>query len=150
MPNIAINGFGCYRKKGFTLIELLVVISIIGVLVAVAVASYTGAQIKARDARRRADMKAVQSTMEQYYSTTGSNSYATTLNLAFSPLPVPADPKNTGTYQYTDYDYLSATGYCVCALLEEADRGNANVPASTTCSWNATGTGDYFCIQNQQ
>ena len=55
-------------KKGFTLIELLVVISIIGILVAVAVASYTGAQIKARDARRRSDMKAIQSTMEQYYN----------------------------------------------------------------------------------
>jgi prepilin-type N-terminal cleavage/methylation domain-containing protein len=137
-------------KKGFTLIELLVVISIIGVLVAVAVASYTGAQIKARDARRRADMKAVQSTMEQYYSTTGNNSYATTLATAFSPLPVPADPKNTGTYQYTDYDYLSSSAYCVCALLEEIDKGNSKIPGSTTCSWNTAGTGDYFCIQNQQ
>ncbi|PIS17839.1 hypothetical protein COW38_01245 [Candidatus Collierbacteria bacterium CG17_big_fil_post_rev_8_21_14_2_50_45_7] len=130
-------------KKGFTLIELLVVISIIGILVAVAVASYTGAQIKARDARRRSDMKAVQSTMEQYYATTGANLYAIDLATAFSPLPVPSDPKPS-SYTYNDDD-ISTAGYCICAELEQTGKGNAS---SVSCAWSATG--DYFCVQNQQ
>lgn len=139
-------------KKGFTLIELLVVISIIGILVAVAITSYTGAQIKARDARRRADMKNTQAMMEQYYSTTGANFYAPDVATAFSPNTVPLDPKNSGNYIYSTYSIIPAaiSSYCICALLEEADKGNANTPVggSGTCSWNATG--DYFCVSNQQ
>ncbi len=46
-------------KPGFTLIELLVVISIIGILAAFIVASFTSAQMKSRDARRKADLDAV-------------------------------------------------------------------------------------------
>lgn len=134
-------------KRGFTLIELLVVISIIGVLVAVAVASYTGAQIKARDARRRSDMKAIQSTMEQYYATTGSGSYAGTLTIAFGTNPVPTDPKSTGSYT-TYIDTVNDDSYCVCALLEETDKGNASGGTDSGCTWISTG--DYFCVQNQQ
>lgn len=132
-------------KKGFSLIELLVVISIIGVLVAVAVSSYTNAQIKARDARRRSDMKTIQATMEQYYSTAGTNSYGS-VTTSFSPNPVPTDPKPTfATYSTTN---VVASAYCICAQLEETGKGNANAPGSSTCTWNATG--NYFCIQNQQ
>jgi len=135
-------------KKGFTLIELLVVISIIGVLVAVAISSYTGAQIKARDARRRSDMKAIQSTMEQYYSTTGANNYATTLSTAFSPLPVPTDPKSAPYTQYATTTYLATSSYCVCATLEETGKGNASAGSTSGCTW--TGTLNLFCVQNQQ
>ncbi|KKU25971.1 MAG: Type II secretion system pseudopilin OxpG [Microgenomates group bacterium GW2011_GWA2_46_16] len=138
-------------KKGFTLIELLVVISIIGVLVAVAISSYTGAQIKARDARRRSDMKAIQSTMEQYYSTTGNNLYPDTVALAFGTNPVPVDPKNSTPYLYSSYDYIDTTAndsYCICALLEETGKGNASAGAASGCTW--TGTLNLFCVQNQQ
>ncbi|MBD3251694.1 prepilin-type N-terminal cleavage/methylation domain-containing protein [Candidatus Uhrbacteria bacterium] len=47
------------RSKGFTLIELLVVIAIIGLLATISVVIFRGAQEKARDASRVADMVAV-------------------------------------------------------------------------------------------
>lgn len=56
------------NKKGFTLIELLVVIAIIGLLSTLAVVALTSARTKARDSKRVADMKQVQTAMELYYS----------------------------------------------------------------------------------
>src|SRR3989344_8006301 len=58
-------------KHGFTLIELLVVISIIAVLVGVASVSYSNAQKKARDNRRKSDLKSVQQALELYFQQNG-------------------------------------------------------------------------------
>lgn len=58
-------------SKGFTLIELLVVIAIIGVLASTVLASVNSARIKARDARRRADLKQISLALELYYDTYG-------------------------------------------------------------------------------
>src|SRR3989344_4746470 len=59
------------NQKGFTLIELLVVITIIAILVGVAAASYTKAQQKARDGKRKSDLKAVQQALELYFQQYG-------------------------------------------------------------------------------
>lgn len=55
-------------RKGFTLLEMLVVISIIGVLLGVGSVAYSTTQKKARDAKRKSDLKAIQNCLEQYYS----------------------------------------------------------------------------------
>ena len=57
-----------YRKAfGFTLIELLIVISIIAILVAAASASWTNAQQKSRDGKRKSDLKGIQQALELYF-----------------------------------------------------------------------------------
>ncbi len=55
------------KKKGFTLIELLVVVAIMGLLSALAVVSLNQARARARDARRVADVKQVQTALELFY-----------------------------------------------------------------------------------
>lgn len=63
------------KSKGFTLIELLVVISIIAILMAVATVSYTNAQQKGRDNKRKSDLKAVQQALEIYFQQNGKYPY---------------------------------------------------------------------------
>lgn len=59
------------KQKGFTLIELLVVIAIIGLLSTLAVVALTSARSKARDAKRVADIKQVQTGLELHFADTG-------------------------------------------------------------------------------
>jgi len=59
------------NKKGFTLIELLVVIAIIGLLATIVMVSLNSARKKARDTRRRGDLKQVSLGLEMYYDTNG-------------------------------------------------------------------------------
>ena len=81
-------------KKGFTLVELLVVIAIIGVLASFIVASFTTAQRKARDARRKADLNAMKKALVVYKGDTTTDTYS----LATSPPNPWAAYFSDGTY----------------------------------------------------
>lgn len=59
------------RERGFTLIELLVVISIMALLSSVVMASLNAARVKARDARRQADMAQIMNAVAVFYNTNG-------------------------------------------------------------------------------
>lgn len=56
------------NNKGFTLIELLVVIAIIGLLSTLAVVSLNNARAKARDSKRVADVKQMQTALELFFN----------------------------------------------------------------------------------
>lgn len=53
--------------NGFTLLELLVVLAIIGILTGIGLASFTSAQVRARDSQRKADLKVIASVLEAYF-----------------------------------------------------------------------------------
>ena len=120
-----------WSRSGFTLLELLVVIGIIAILVALGAVSYSSAQKKARDSRRKGDLKAIQNAMEQYYSVCGyeypAPDGAFVPNAIVCPNPpttvmaaAPVDPKlgaASGRYQMTQPDGTTSS-YQVCATLE--------------------------------
>ena len=60
------------KQKGFTLIELLVVIAIIGILATIVLVSVNSVRAKARDSRRKADLRQIKIGLEMYYDEHGS------------------------------------------------------------------------------
>ena len=132
------------EQGGFTLIELLVVISIIGVLATIGMVSLNGARARARDARRRSDLRNIVLALEQYnsqygtYKVSGSimygsygggyysyryasyaNSISTGLeNVGYTPTPF-VDPRQVGNNSSPQYMvYTCDDGIYAYAHLE--------------------------------
>ena len=62
------------KQKGFTLIELMIVVAIIGILAAIGYPSYTESVAKSRRGNAQAEMLALSSALERYY--TQNNHYS--------------------------------------------------------------------------
>lgn len=141
------------NQKAFTLFELLVSISIIAILTAVAMTSFSGAQRKARDSRRISDMNSVQKAAEQYYSfsnyvypvDTAPSSWVTTSGQIILDI-FPIDPKGGLSNSYIYNSGVGLTTFCACATLEN-NTGNS---INQTCTSYVNGTGTYYCVKNQQ
>lgn len=67
------------NQKGFTLIELMIVITVIAILSAVALFAFTRVQKQSRDARRKAEMKTLQTALVAYNADNGT--YPATIGL---------------------------------------------------------------------
>ena len=127
------------KKNGFTFMELLVVITIIAVVFAAGVVSYTAISKNSRDARRRADLESMRQALEMcrsiageypssVYGGTESSSIVctdtnSTVTMASTPLdPRPCEADVDGTY---DYILVSGGGYTLtAACMEDAEREN--------------------------
>ena len=127
------KGLALNSPKGFTLLELLVVIGIIGLLASIMVVNLTGARKRARDTKRVADIRNLQTAAEDYY---GKNSkYPTTIKdlVDGTQIPMwPLDPLAPATtscaansdlcYWYAYYTPTGALGpqsYHIGASLED-------------------------------
>lgn len=141
-----------FSSKGFTLIEILVVIAIIGILMAAGAVAFTFARRSARDSRRLSDMRAIQQAFEQYYAQ-NDDTYATTYTDMttgfFAGGQPPRDPQANSNYTFTmtGISGNTASGYCVCADVEDNNKGNSTTNA---CTFATTGTLDFFCVTNRQ
>lgn len=65
------------KKHGFTIVELLIVIAIMGILMTLSVVNMRDSQVNSRDVERKADIEAIVSSLETYYTsgTDGSTSF---------------------------------------------------------------------------
>jgi prepilin-type N-terminal cleavage/methylation domain-containing protein len=113
---------------GFTMIELLVAATILAVVSGIGLVSFTSANIRARDGKRKGDLENVRSSLEQYRTDIGSypvgnvwdDMITTVYNAEYLNAQTMYDPKNATPYVYT---YTSADGrtYQVCATLEATE-----------------------------
>jgi prepilin-type N-terminal cleavage/methylation domain-containing protein len=126
-------------ENGFSLIELIVVITIISVITVIGVISFSGAQKKARDGRRMADLEKIRIALEMEKQV--GSTYPASLSVLEDNERlqlVPQDPKGFGSYPYTGTNYT----YTVYAFMEDA--GSTNLTGSDLecgggkCNYNVT------------
>jgi len=143
------------KEKGFTLLELLVVIGIIGLLASILVINLTSARRRARDTKRVADIRNIQTATEDYYGKNGK--YPTIISdlvsgtqIAMWPLD-PLAPSGTSCSGNSDncywYAYYTPAGslgpqsYHFGASLEDA--GSMLLNQDRDCN-STTGSGCPF------
>mgnify|MGYP001598233329 FL=1 len=116
---------------GFTMIELLVAATILSILAAIGLVSFSSANVRARDGKRKADLEQARSALELYRSDVGyyPKSYSlsnTSWNTVISIINAAGylnsttmtDPKNVTPYQYEFSSDATGKTYQVCATLE--------------------------------
>ena len=146
------------NKKAFTLIELLVVIAIVGILATLAIIALQQARSRARDSKRVADMKQIQTALELFFNENNrypteeefvfgealiSSSTANILMQKIPTAPIPAD-KDCDEYfndyrysvdnQYSDY----SVGFCIGKEVATLEKGPNTLKPSGIVK-------DFFC-----
>lgn len=111
-------------NKGFTLIEILVVVTIMVLLTAGAVTSYSTFLKQSRDAKRKADLGQISAALEMLRSnndsyTAFSGNCASYTALTEAPKYIesmPSDPKSSSSYNYSCI--ITTEDYSLGAFLE--------------------------------
>jgi type II secretion system protein G len=153
-------------KKGFTLIEIMVVIAILGILIAMASASYVASLKKGRDLKRKSDVVQIGKALELYFTDNGRYPAAASganegkilgctdpndpgvcdwgaiwMNKIAIPniiymAKLPSDP-NASQHYYYDSD-AAGTYYQIYALLENKDDKDLNKNGTTVRTYTGT------------
>lgn len=136
-----------FKNKGFTLLEMLVVIGLIGVILSLGATSYSTTQKKARDSKRKSELRAIQSSLEQYYSICGFNypvigagtgvpTIGCTNPSTLIMPTAPRDPKSGVLYEMVS----DGSTYSICVPDPTGAAGPLEVEPSVTG----------YCLNNQQ
>ena len=148
LPRAKSRRFTLSNSKGFTLIELLVVITILGILATIGLNSFTSAQKKSRDAKRKGHLKQIADALESYANDNSNNEYpddgsdsgniygcgedaedecvwgetafSNTTTDTIYMLEMPNDPTTGFTYYY-DATGSIVRNYILCARLENTN-----------------------------
>lgn len=115
-------------RNGFTLIELLVVISIIAILSAIGLVTFSSVLKQGRDSKRQSDLRSIQSALEQYYADQffyplGVPFGSTLTNLVGRPIPSPVPPLRIYLNSVPTESFTSASPYCYEALPSSCNNG---------------------------
>ena len=156
------------RKRGFTLIELLVVISIIGFLATLALVSLNSVRMKARDVRKQADFKNIQTALYMFYDQFGrmpnnyypgygvcegntyyNQSMQELVNAGFLGV-IPKSPGGGG-YCYYNYGAKNSVGAIMVTNLEAAPNTTTGIPPSCRPwlpgqNWCDQSSNKYYCL----
>ncbi len=156
-----------YKQKGFTLIEMVVVIAVMGILMGMAFQGFTTIQANARDTRRVADLRRMQTQLELYFArcghyptagpcgTPGTGTGSRTRDQLITALEivgirrgeVPDDPMAAKDYFYNFG--TNGLGYVIGATMER--RGNNPEVTGDIFGLNCGTTavpGTTFCLQS--
>ena len=131
------------QQKGFTLIELMVVVAIVGILVAVALPSYTDYVIRSKRADATGALMAATNAMERWRANNFSYAGAT-VGTAFAT-NVPSDG-SASAYYTLSISNLSASTYTITATAvnEQADALGAaetlTINQNGNKTWTLSGT----------
>lgn len=127
--------FSLRSLSGFSLVELLVTVSIIAILIAIGIASYSTINKQSRDAKRKSDLEQIRAALEMYradngfYPTANGGNWVSVSDASIgliTPLVptyiagIPTDPKSSQSYMYLAKNAVSGAyyGYCVSAQME--------------------------------
>lgn len=143
------------KKQGFTLIEIIIVMSIVSLLLAFILPSFSDANKKGRDGKRKADLKEIQSALEMYRSDTriypavvaGRADVQLAGLVPRYTAKIPPDPLNKGIY-YWNHNLASSTTYELCAYLErgiEDKDYNAGACGGSAACYDVSGAGEKEC-----
>ena len=127
------------KEGGFTLVELIVVVTIMIVITALAMVSFTGINKRSRDSRRISDLKKISIALEIYRQEVGS--YPSVVSNMPGGLvsdymdAMPTDPKSFSYfYERTDYTYS------LYAQMEDTSlvTGSYGANCTGTCNYRVT------------
>lgn len=98
------------NKNGFTMIELLIVIVIMGILSAIGLGTFTSSQLKARDSKRKTDLRSISDALEVYYNDFGSypldGGDGSIIGCGIDPLIIECVPGSIWKHNTNDTTYM--------------------------------------------
>ncbi len=147
------------NSSAFTLIEILVVIAILAGLVAILLPNLMETRIRARDTRRKSDLKNIQKALELYKQSQTPNAYPdqfpavctalTDTNGVLFMQKMPSDPSTQCLHNYYYQRGLSdAQTYVMYACLENAQDPEVNTE-SPSCPADFTTKTGQVCTTNR-